>query len=51
VEELAKGTGLSAATVADALTYLDTRDLAAADAADRWDLVVPLMRRWMRLRS
>jgi hypothetical protein len=51
VEELAKGTGLSAAAVADALAYLDTRDLAAVDAAGRWDVVVPLMRRWMRLRG
>jgi DNA-binding GntR family transcriptional regulator len=51
VEELAKETSLSAAAVADALAYLDTRDLVVVDAAGHWDLVVPLMRRWMRLRG
>jgi predicted Rossmann fold nucleotide-binding protein DprA/Smf involved in DNA uptake len=50
-EELAQAAGLSAAQVAAALDYLRTRDLAAADPAGRWDLLVPLMRRWLRLRG
>jgi hypothetical protein len=50
-EGLAQALGLPAAEVGDALTYLKTRDLAAADAAGRWGLLVPLMRRWLRLRA
>ena len=50
-EEIAQATGLPAAEVAAALDYLQVRDLAAAGAAGRYDLLVPLMRRWLRLRG
>lgn len=48
--DLARVTRLSAEEVADALGYLKTRDLVAADAVGRWDLLVPLMRWWLQLR-
>ncbi len=50
-EALARGTGLPLPEVIEALTYLKTRDLADVDAEGRWDLIVPLMRRWLRLRA
>ena len=31
--------------------YLKTRDLVVIDPAGDWDLVVPLMQRWLRLRA
>jgi len=51
VGDLAQLTCLPMAEVGDALDYMRTRDLAAADASGRWDLLVPLMRRWLRLRA
>jgi hypothetical protein len=49
--DLAAGMGRSLAEVQDALRYLAVRDLVSAGAEDRWDLVIPLMRRWLRLRA
>ncbi|WP_448595989.1 AAA family ATPase, partial [Thermoflexus hugenholtzii] len=48
-EELARATGLSPEDLRKALTYLQTRDLIGRNAAGRWDLLVPLMRRWLQL--
>ncbi|MBN2003242.1 MAG: AAA family ATPase [Anaerolineae bacterium] len=47
---LVAATALAPQDVAEALKYLKTRDLiAGADGA--WDLLVPLMRRWLRLQN
>ncbi|HEY58288.1 MAG TPA: hypothetical protein G4O04_07130 [Anaerolineae bacterium] len=48
-QELARATGLSSDALQEALKYLRTRDLVAQDPSGRWDLLVPLMRRWLRL--
>jgi hypothetical protein len=50
-EELAEKAHLLTTEIADALAYLETRDLAKADEAGRWDLLVPLMRWWLRLKG
>jgi len=47
--DLARATGLPPDALQEALKYLKTRDLVERDAAGRWDLLVPLMRRWLRL--
>ena len=46
---LARATGLSPEALREALTYLQTRDLIGKNAAGQWDLLVPLMRRWLQL--
>jgi predicted Rossmann fold nucleotide-binding protein DprA/Smf involved in DNA uptake len=51
VEALATTTGLSAEEVTAALAYLETRDLVVRGPDGEWDVVVPLMRRWLRLRG
>jgi len=50
VSELVRATGLAEEAVTEALDYLKKRDLVARDA-DNWDILVPLMRRWLRLRE
>jgi len=48
-DSLARATGLSPEALREALTYLQTRDLIGKNAAGQWDLLVPLMRRWLQL--
>ncbi|RMF30496.1 MAG: ArsR family transcriptional regulator, partial [Chloroflexi bacterium] len=48
---LARATTLSPKALEEALDYLKKRDLVGRDADGRWDLLVPLMRRWLRLRQ
>ncbi len=48
-QDLARAAGLSAEALREALEYLETRDLVGRDETGRWDLLVPLMRRWLRL--
>ncbi|MCD4738308.1 MAG: AAA family ATPase, partial [Anaerolineae bacterium] len=48
--DLIRTTGLAEEAVAEALDYLKKRDLVARDA-DSWDILVPLMRRWLRLQE
>ena len=48
-QALAHATGLSSDALREALKYLKTRDLVERDAAGQWDLLVPLMRRWLQL--
>ncbi len=49
-EALSRATGLPVEALRGALAYLETRDLVAQDAAGRWGLLVPLMRRWLQAR-
>jgi hypothetical protein len=49
-EEIASETERPISEISDALAYLKTRDLADANEAGEWDLLVPLMRRWLQLR-
>ncbi len=49
-EALVRATGLSLEALEQGLDYLERRDLVAQEAAGRWNLLVPLMRRWLRLR-
>jgi len=48
-EALARVTGLSLEVLQEALSYLQKRDLIGKNANGQWDLLVPLMRRWLRL--
>jgi hypothetical protein len=48
-EALARVTGLSLEVLQEALSYLQKRDLIGKNAKGQWDLLVPLMRRWLRL--
>ena len=48
-EALARVTGLSLEILQEALSYLQKRDLIGKNANGQWDLLVPLMRRWLRL--
>lgn len=50
-QSLARATGLASEALQSALAYLRTRDLIGKDPAGRWDLLVPLMRRWLQLRE
>lgn len=49
--KLVEATELAAEELAEALTYLTTCDLIARDEANGWDLSVPLMSRWLWLRT
>jgi len=50
-EAIAAETGRPVSEIGDALAYLETRDLADANEIGEWDLLVPLMRRWLQLRK
>jgi len=49
--ELSRSTGLHLAEVESALEYLKRREQVEQDAQGQWDLVMPLMRRWLSLRG
>ena len=51
VDDLAAAVGLPADEVRQLLDYLERRDLVKQDDAGRWQLLVPLMERWLRLRA
>jgi hypothetical protein len=51
VDALTQATRFTKGDISEALEYLETRDLVARDEDGQWNLLVPLMRRWLRLQG
>jgi hypothetical protein len=51
VDALTQATRFTKVDISEALEYLETRDLVDCDEDGQWNLLVPLMRRWLRLQG
>ncbi len=51
VADLAAASGFTEKSVQGALTVLQRRDLVQQLDSARWDILMPLLRRWLRLRK